>query len=56
MSATISRNSTMEKPSSRTKAAESHWGRPPIMEMSLTVPLTARSPIEPPGNRRGFTT
>ena len=56
MSATISRSSMMEKPSSRTKAAEIHWGRAPIIDRSLTVPQMARWPMDPPGKRRGLTT
>ena len=43
-------------PSSMTNAAESQVGRAPIMATSLTVPCTARCPIEPPGKKRGRTT
>ena len=39
-----------------TKAADSHCGRAPSMARSLTVPCTARCPIEPPGKERGCTT
>ena len=31
-------------------------GRAPATARSLTVPLTASSPIEPPGKRSGLTT
>jgi hypothetical protein len=31
-------------------------GRAPATARSFTVPFTARSPIEPPGKRRGLTT
>jgi hypothetical protein len=37
-------------------AADSHSGRAPTIARSLTVPLTASSPIEPPGKRIGCTT
>ena len=56
MSSTTSRRTSMAKPSSSTKAADSHCGRPAIMATSLTVPLTARSPMEPPGKLVGLTT
>ena len=56
MSATIARSSATAKPSSRTKAADSARGRAPITARSLTVPCTARWPIEPPGKRSGLTT
>ena len=51
MSATIPRSESMEKPSSRTKAADRASGRAPSMARSLTVPCTARWPTEPPGKR-----
>ncbi len=45
-----------ERPSSSTIASVIASGRAPAIARSLTVPLTASSPIEPPGNRIGFTT
>lgn len=42
--------------SSMTNPAEIHWGTAPDTARSLTVPCTARWPIDPPGNRRGCTT
>ena len=36
-----------------TNAADNHAGRPPCTATSLTVPFTARCPIDPPGNRQG---
>ena len=56
MSATISRSSAIGKPSSSTNAAESQRGTAPAIARSLTVPCTARWPIEPPGKRSGCTT
>ena len=56
MSATIWRSSATGKPSSRTKAADSASGRAPMTATSLTVPWTARCPIDPPGKRSGLTT
>ncbi len=56
MSPTIARNSSIEKPSSSTNAADNHSGLAPMTARSLTVPCTARCPIEPPGKRSGFTT
>ena len=44
------------RPSSRISARLSASGRAPAIARSLTVPLTARSPIEPPGKRSGLTT
>jgi len=43
-------------PSSRMKAVDSTRGVAPAIARSLTVPFTARSPIEPPGKNIGFTT
>jgi len=40
----------------RTKPAESHSGRAPHIARSFTVPLTARSPMSPPGKNSGETT
>ena len=56
MSSTSSRSSAIGKPSSSTNAAASPSGRAPITARSFTVPFTARSPTDPPGNRRGCTT
>ena len=47
---------SMGKPSSRMKLADRCRGRAPPTARSLTVPLTARSPIEPPGKNSGDTT
>ena len=44
------------RPSSRTSESVSASGRAPPTARSLTVPLTASSPIEPPGKRIGLTT
>ncbi len=44
------------KPSSMTKPAESASGRAPETARSLTVPLTASSPMSPPGKKSGLTT
>ena len=38
------------------KAAATHRGVAPLTARSLTVPLTARSPTDPPGKCRGRTT
>src|SRR3954462_2663933 len=43
-------------PSSRISERLSASGRAPATARSLTVPLTASSPIEPPGKRSGLTT
>ena len=48
--------SASEVPSSRMNAVESTSGIAPDMARSLTVPLTARSPMLPPGKTSGFTT
>ena len=56
MSATTSRRTSIDMPSSSTKAAEMAIGRAPIIARSLIVPWMARWPTEPPENRRGFTT
>ena len=44
------------RPSSRISDRLSASGRAPDTARSLTVPFTARSPIEPPGKRIGLTT
>ena len=56
MSATMARSSATGNPSSITKAADSHRGSAPSTARSLTVPWTARWPMEPPGKRSGCTT
>src|SRR5947207_1253041 len=56
MSAAMRWRSSMEKPSSMTNAADNHRGSAPTTAKSFTVPFTARSPIDPPGKRHGFTT
>ena len=52
----IRRRSSSGKPSSITKAAESHSGSAPATARSLTVPFTASSPMSPPGKKSGLTT
>jgi len=56
MAATSRRSTSTERPSSITKAAEIAAGTAPETARSFTVPLTASSPIEPPGNWIGETT
>ncbi len=56
MDATIRSRSATGKPSSRMKLADSHSGRAPLTARSFTVPLTARSPMSPPGKNSGETT
>ncbi len=56
IASTSARRSSAERPSSSTSARLSASGRAPAIARSLTVPLTASSPIEPPGNRSGRTT
>ena len=53
---TMRRRSATGNPSSITKPAVSQRGCAPAIARSLTVPLTASSPIEPPGNSSGCTT
>jgi hypothetical protein len=48
--------SSAARPSSRISDSVSACGRAPATARSLTVPFTARSPIEPPGKRSGLTT
>src|SRR5690349_14526312 len=43
-------------PSSKMNAVDRNIGVAPDIARSLTVPLTARSPIEPPGKNGGLTT
>ena len=43
-------------PASSTNVVTSATGRAPDTARSFTVPFTASSPIEPPGNRSGVTT
>ena len=50
------RRSATGKPSSRMKPADRYSGRAPHTARSLTVPLTARSPMSPPGKNSGDTT
>ena len=49
-------SSSAVRPSSRMSERLSASGRAPETARSLTVPLTARSPIEPPGKVIGLTT
>src|SRR4051794_22245786 len=56
IAATSKRRSSADRPSSRISARLRASGRAPAIARSLTVPLTASSPIEPPGKRSGLTT
>ena len=56
IASTSARRSSAERPSSSTKERVSASGSAPAMARSLTVPLTASSPIDPPGKRSGLTT
>ncbi len=56
IASTSARRSSAERPSSSTSESVSASGRAPAIARSLTVPLTASSPIEPPGKRIGLTT
>ena len=56
MASTSARSSSAGSPSSSTSDRVSATGRAPATARSLTVPLTASSPIEPPGKRIGLTT
>ena len=53
---TTRRSTATSSPSSRMKAAESASGSAPPTARSLTVPLTASSPMSPPGKKSGLTT
>ena len=53
---TSARRTSASRPSSRISERLSASGRAPAIARSLTVPLTASSPIEPPGKRSGLTT
>jgi len=48
--------SATAKPSSRMNPADRYSGTAPDTARSLTVPLTARSPMLPPGKNSGETT
>ena len=50
------RRSSSGKPSSITNPALSQSGSAPATARSLTVPLTASSPMSPPGKKSGLTT
>ena len=52
----MERSSENGSPSSMMKASDRATGVAPIMARSLTVPLTASSPMSPPGNASGLTT
>ena len=56
IASTSARSTSASSPSSRTRERLSATGRAPATARSFTVPFTASSPIEPPGNRSGFTT
>ena len=56
IAATSARSTSESRPSSSTSESVSASGRAPATARSLTVPLTASSPIEPPGKRSGLTT
>ena len=54
--ARMRRSSASSSPSSRIRPRLRAQGRAPAMARSLQVPTTARRPMSPPGNSRGFTT
>jgi hypothetical protein len=56
MASTSARSTSAGRPSSSTIERLSACGRAPATARSLTVPLTASSPIDPPGKRIGLTT
>ena len=56
MEAAIRRRSATGNPSSRMNPADRNAGRAPHIARSFTVPLTARSPMSPPGKNSGETT
>src|SRR5215217_74704 len=56
IASTSARSTSLSSPSSSTRARLSASGRAPATARSLTVPLTASSPIDPPGKRSGLTT
>ena len=56
IASTSARSTSELRPSSRIIDTVSASGRAPDTARSLTVPLTASSPIEPPGKRSGLTT
>jgi hypothetical protein len=56
MASTSARSTSDGRPSSSTIDRLSASGRAPATARSLTVPLTASSPIDPPGKRIGLTT
>ena len=56
IASTSARRTSAGRPSSRTSETLIASGSAPAAARSLTVPLTASSPIEPPGNRIGLTT
>src|SRR5262250_682766 len=53
---TMRASSASGNPSSRMKAALRYRGRAPAMARSFTVPLTASTPMSPPGKKSGVTT
>ena len=56
IASTSERSSSAGSPSSSTSDSVSASGLAPDTARSLTVPLTASSPIDPPGKRNGLTT
>ena len=56
MESTMTRQFLHGKPSSMMKAAERNKGSAPLIARSFTVPLTASSPMLPPGKNSGVTT
>src|SRR4051812_39975209 len=56
IASTSARSVSASRPSSRIRLSVSASGFAPPIARSLTVPLTASSPIDPPGNRSGLTT
>ena len=56
MDSAIRLRSATGKPSSRMNPADRYCGVAPLTARSLTVPLTANSPMSPPGKNNGETT
>ncbi len=56
MLTSTSQNSCIDSPSSKMKLRERYWGMAPHIARSFTVPLTASSPMDPPGKKMGETT
>ena len=52
MARTSASRTSVGRPASRTKVTTSVWALAPETARSFTVPLTASSPMEPPGKRK----